>query len=182
MILKKQLILFLFAIYQFTILAQASQLQIYNKAADTAIKYPKAVKEQAGNSYILEALETKTRELETIKKQSAAAHLDDLMHHKERNVFVSGIAILLALVLVIYFLYNKRAKQHDKTLSSISQYQSHELRSPLVKIMGLVAELKKSEAIKDPETKKQLQMLEASAEELDIVIHEIVKKSGGNRD
>jgi K+-sensing histidine kinase KdpD len=182
MIFKKHLFLFCFAIHFLNLPAQFATVKVSYKGTDTAIKYPKALLEQTSNSQILKALETKSRELETIKKQSAAAHLDDLMHHRERDVFVSGIAVLLALVLLIYFLYNKRGKLHDKTLSSISQYQSHELRSPLVKIMGLVAELKKSEAIKDPETEKQFQMLEASAEELDNVIHKIVKKSGENRD
>ncbi len=157
-------------------------LNTYIKAPDTAIKYPSGLKSSANNIVLQKALEEKNKELASIKVQTQAAHLDDLMHHKEREVFVIGIALLLALVLVIYYLYNKRAQLHNKTLSSISQYQSHELRSPLVKIMGLVAELKKSEAIKDPESKKQLQMLETSAEELDNVIHKIVRKLGENRD
>lgn len=157
-------------------------LKTYIKASDTAIKYPSGLKNSTDNIVLKKALEEKNKELANIKVQTQAAHLDDLMHHKEREVFVIGIALLLALVLVIYYLYNKRVQLHDKTLSSISQYQSHELRSPLVKIMGLVEFIKKSEEIKDPETLKQLAMLEKSAQELDMVIHKIVKRAETSRD
>lgn len=67
-------------------------------------------------------------------------------------------------------------------MSGIIQYQSHELRSPLVKIMGLVSELKKSEHMTDPELIKQLNMLKQSADELDIVIHKIVKRVEGSKE
>lgn len=157
-------------------------LNTYIKASDTAIKYPSGLKNSTDNIVLQKALDEKNKELETIKVQSQAAHLDDLMHHKERDVFVTGIALLLALVLVIYFLYNKRVQLHDKTLSSISQYQSHELRSPLVKIMGLVEFIKKSEEIKDPETLKQIAMLQNATQELDVVIHKIVKRAETSRD
>lgn len=157
-------------------------LKTYIKASDTAIKYPSGLKNSTDNVVLQKALQEKNKELEMIKVQSQAAHLDDMMHHKEREVFVTGIALLLALVLVIYFLYNKRVQLHDKTLSSISQYQSHELRSPLVKIMGLVEFIKKSEEIKDPETLNQIAMLEKATEELDIVIHKIVKRAETSRD
>ncbi|MFM6984648.1 MAG: hypothetical protein ACKOXF_10995 [Chitinophagaceae bacterium] len=157
-------------------------INTYLKASDTTIKYPAGIKKSADNDLLVQALKEKNKELETIKIQSQAAHLDDLMHHKERDVFITGIALLLALVLVIYFLYNKRVQHHDKTLSSISQYQSHELRSPLVKIMGLVEVIKKSEEITHPETIRQLEMLEKASEELDQAIHKIVKRAEASRD
>ncbi len=157
-------------------------INTFKKSSDTAIKYPAGIKKSADKDLLLQALKEKNKELETIKVQSQAAHLDDLMHHKERDVFITGIAFLLALVLVTYFLYNKRVKHHDKTLSSISQYQSHELRSPLVKIMGLVDVIKQSKEITNPETIRQLAMLEKASEELDTAIHKIVKRAENSRD
>lgn len=152
------------------------QIQQYETPSDTAPKYPKAILEKAGTNQLLQALEEKTHELEVIKQQTAVAQLDDKMHHKERYVLGTWLGLLLLLIVLVYFMYHKSVRSHNKTMSGIIQYQSHELRSPLVKIMGLVSELQKSELAKDAESKKQLEMLEQSADELDAVIHKIVKR------
>lgn len=71
---------------------------------------------------------------------------------------------------------HENAMQEQNTrLREISWIQSHEVRAPLARIMGLVKLLDGAEA--NPETKEVLKHLNNSSEELDNVISNILKRT-----
>lgn len=61
-------------------------------------------------------------------------------------------------------------------LVSIAWLQSHVIRAPLARIMGLVDVLQDGPTIPDP-LRELLGYVRTSADELDEVIHDIVKKT-----
>lgn len=66
-------------------------------------------------------------------------------------------------------------EQKEKILQEVAFAQSHLVRSPVSKILGLISLLKNREVNED--IKYILSLLTESAEQLDIIISEIVKKS-----
>jgi PAS domain S-box-containing protein len=66
-------------------------------------------------------------------------------------------------------------KQNEK-LKEISWIQSHVVRAPLARIMGLI-DIIKNYGIDDNDNKNLLSLLITSAEELDVIIKDITKKS-----
>lgn len=66
-------------------------------------------------------------------------------------------------------------KQNEK-LKEISWIQSHVVRAPLARIMGLI-DIIKNYGIDDTDNKNLLSLLITSAEELDVIIKDITKKS-----
>ena len=67
-------------------------------------------------------------------------------------------------------------KDQNGRLQEISWIQSHKVRSPLAKILGLVSLMQLSETDL-PAINELIPMLASSAEELDEVLKEIVKKT-----
>ncbi|OYU95202.1 MAG: hypothetical protein CFE21_12925 [Bacteroidetes bacterium B1(2017)] len=70
---------------------------------------------------------------------------------------------------------NKIEKQ-SKVLQEISWTQSHIVRAPLANLMGLVSLLKENSNL-DQEQENLLNLIDTSAQKLDTIIREIVKKS-----
>lgn len=70
----------------------------------------------------------------------------------------------------------QRLELQNKAFKEISWIQSHLVRAPLARIMGLVEVLKEDD-INEMDKKTFLEFLKISATELDSIIYEIVKKS-----
>lgn len=73
--------------------------------------------------------------------------------------------------------HTKAMEEQNIRLKEISWIQSHKIRSPLAKILGIIS-LIKDERVTLQEIKELIPYLKISAEELDKVISEIVKKTG----
>jgi PAS domain S-box-containing protein len=72
-------------------------------------------------------------------------------------------------------LYLQSVEEQNKTFREISWMQSHLVRAPLARIMGLLPML--SEAAQEKEKAEIIDYLKVSAGELDAVIHQITEKS-----
>ena len=71
----------------------------------------------------------------------------------------------------------RRLKQQNETLKEIAWIQSHKVRGPVASILGLMKLIDWEN--KTPSDNMQvIQNLQATAERLDAIIHEIVEKSG----
>ena len=71
----------------------------------------------------------------------------------------------------------RRLKHQNETLKEIAWIQSHKVRGPVASILGLMKLIDWEN--KDPADNMQvIQNLQATAEKLDAIIHEIVEKSG----
>jgi PAS domain S-box-containing protein len=84
--------------------------------------------------------------------------------------------IILAIDVTERLKYIKAIEEQNKRLSEISWMQSHIVRAPLARLMGLV-DLMKSPRENVEEEQKILEYILVSARELDYVIKEIVDKS-----
>jgi PAS domain S-box-containing protein len=73
----------------------------------------------------------------------------------------------------------KAIQKQNERLKEISWMQSHIIRGPLVRIMGLVPLIEDTKGLSD-ETRQMLEFLSVSAKELDEVIQNIIEKA--NRD
>ena len=118
----------------------------------------------------------KENELKVSKLKNILA-MEESEKHKQQMTILSLLAVSLGLIIgILYLLYINRNRFFRRTMHEISQFQSHQLRSPVAKIMSIVEALNKSD-IDKTESDKLLEMLNDSANELDRRIHEIVDKS-----
>ncbi len=69
-------------------------------------------------------------------------------------------------------------EEQNKRLREIAWTQSHVVRAPLSRLMGLV-DLLKNNALSEDELSQMLDYIVSSAEEMDEIIHEIVKRTEG---
>lgn len=75
--------------------------------------------------------------------------------------------------------YINAMEQQNKRLKEISWMQSHHVRAPLARIMGIAGLLTDKENNNEEETQEFLQYLTDSSTELDEIIKEIVRKTEG---
>lgn len=68
-------------------------------------------------------------------------------------------------------------EKQNAAFREIAWIQSHVVRAPLARLMGLVSLLANEQAVEDEETKTLLHYIQTSAEELDQIIREISQKS-----
>ena len=99
------------------------------------------------------------------------------------------IEILLALLTLtfIFFEVNYVIKpayinilKQNEAMQKIAWQQSHEVRRPLANILGLVDVLERNKFKTEQEKKMTLKYLKQSSNELDEIIHEIVKNTNAN--
>ncbi|GAA0879858.1 hypothetical protein GCM10009119_28270 [Algoriphagus jejuensis] len=70
----------------------------------------------------------------------------------------------------------KALEAHNSQLKELASEQSHLVRAPLARIMGIASLLQDSENLDKPEELTLLQTLEVSAEELDLALRDITQK------
>ncbi len=156
----------------------------YKKALE-AFKQHDALKDSAfsdENKMLLSKMESqheldmKDKDIAIKSKQIEIAKLEEANKSKETVIYIGGILfLLLAAVLVIAKFRNSIRKQR-KVLREIAQIQSHEIRGPLSRILGLV-HLFNYEDINDPVNGQIMQYITLSATEIDDIINTVVNKT-----
>jgi light-regulated signal transduction histidine kinase (bacteriophytochrome) len=73
--------------------------------------------------------------------------------------------------------YIRTVEEQNETLKEITWIQSHVVRAPLARLMGLVNLLESEEDALTEELKELLGYIKISAEELDVVVRNISDKS-----
>jgi PAS domain S-box-containing protein len=96
------------------------------------------------------------------------------IRYKDRNA-----RIVIARDITQSLNHLKAIQEQNEKLKEISWMQSHLIRGPLVRIMGLVPLIEDTKGLSD-EMRKMLKFLSVSARELDEVIQDIIQKT--NRD
>ncbi|WP_347069259.1 PAS domain S-box protein [Flavobacterium sp. WV_118_3] len=94
------------------------------------------------------------------------------------NIRLNGTWVRLAIVrdITSEAEYITAIEQKNEKLREIAHLQSHVIRNPLSRIMG-ITELIQSDPVEGPELEELLFYLNHSAEELDIVVAQIVKQT-----
>lgn len=75
--------------------------------------------------------------------------------------------------------YIHKIEEQNQTFKEIAWIQSHVVRAPLARLMGLVNLLEGSEDNLSEDNQKLVEYIKLSAEELDAIIRDISKKSEG---
>ena len=124
-------------------------------------------------------LDLKERDLIIKNRELEIARLKASNIRTERILLITGILLLALLVAFLIWRYLQRIRAHKRTLTDISQVQSHEVRAPVARILGLTQMFENKTT---PEENDQLiRYIKESAVELDNVIHRIVEKTVTDR-
>lgn len=118
----------------------------------------------------------KENELVKIKSENKISVLKNGKSKNEKTILVLGILVFFLIAIIMYMLYMHRANAHKRKMTEMKQFQSHEVRTPVVKITSIVNELMESKIAGTDEEYKLLGMLKDSIAELDYRIHEFVAK------
>ena len=112
-----------------------------------------------------------------LKNQEIQISLLKVMNKKnEQVIYLTWITLLLAIIMIMYVFFHVRSNHHKKILSEIANAQSHEVRAPLARILGLVNLFDKNDSKSDI-NKDVIKYIHVSALELDLVIKKIVDKT-----
>lgn len=134
------------------------------------------------NSLTLKNLETrreldvKDKEIIIQNKQIRISELEIANKRNERLVFISGIVLLLIITSVVISNLVKRSTERKEALRDIARIQSHQLRGPVARIMGL-AKLFNYEKPDDPVNKQLIEHIVTSVIELDEIVKKVVNKT-----
>lgn len=121
-------------------------------------------------------LALKENELQKTRFESRLAMEESEKHRIEKIILIQVVIMLALLVTVLYLGYINRNRLFRRRMHEISQFQSHELRTPVVKILYIVEELRSGKADK-AEIERLLNLLKSSTDELDLRIHEVVNRA-----
>jgi tetratricopeptide (TPR) repeat protein len=121
-------------------------------------------------------LDMKDKEIIIQNKQIEIGNLAASNKRKERALFISGIVLLLLIITVVIRGFIKRSKAQEDALSDIASIQSHEIRGPVARILGLSKLFNKNNPA-DPMNKELIQHISNATLELDEVVKKIVKKT-----
>jgi hypothetical protein len=108
--------------------------------------------------------------------QQEIVKLKYIINWGERILFAGGLLILIALIGILTRSYLKRIKKDNQTLDEISQMQSHKVRAPVARILGLT-QLFNSKDLTDPVNQEVITHITSTTADLDKVITEIIEKS-----
>lgn len=112
-----------------------------------------------------------------LKNQEIQISLLKLMNKKnEQVIYLTWITLLLVIIMIMYVFFHVRSNRHKKILSEIANAQSHEVRAPLARILGLINLFDKNNPTSDI-NKDVIKYIHVSALELDQVIKKIVDKT-----
>ena len=104
------------------------------------------------------------------------AKLEAANKRNERFIYISGIALLLVIIGLGLRKFTNRNKKHRDIMAEISQIQSHDLRAPVAKIIGLTQQFNHNDPT-DPENGKLIEYISSVTLELDEIIRKIVNKA-----
>ena len=118
----------------------------------------------------------KDKELRISKLENSLTLEENKKHRQQNTILILALVIFGLVLILLYIIYINRNRIFKRRLYEISQFQSHQVRSPVVKILTIVEALQNYN-IDQKEFNKLLIMLDKSANELDQRIHEIVDKT-----
>ncbi|MGZ4089894.1 MAG: tetratricopeptide repeat protein [Bacteroidia bacterium] len=112
-----------------------------------------------------------------LKNQNIQITLLESINRKNQTIiYLIGIALLITIIFTMYIIFRIRSKAHKNTLLEIATIQSHEVRAPLARILGLVMLFDQNNMAEDNH-RQILNYIHSSALELDEVIRKIVNKT-----
>jgi signal transduction histidine kinase len=99
-----------------------------------------------GQMYNNETLERELLTTQVLTEQQRADRLEEITtHHQRRNIMLVGESTLLALLLsgslVVLFLLAQRRKQQREDMEKLLQFTSHEFKTPVAGVKGLLQSL-----------------------------------------
>ena len=121
-------------------------------------------------------LDLKDKEIIIQNKQIEISKLAAANKRNERVIFISGIILLLLIIGIVIRGFIKRSKIHINALSDIASIQSHQIRGPVARILGLTKLFNKND-IADPVNKELIVHIATSTAELDEIVKKIVNKT-----
>ena len=116
------------------------------------------------------------RALELKDKEIAISNLEAEKNRDENYLLLAGIILLLAATGFIVRALIRRNTRHKIVLSDIASFQSHELRAPVARILGL-AKLFNMKEPDDPVNKQLMDHIEKASIELDGIVRKVVDKT-----
>jgi hypothetical protein len=162
------------AVYRDTIKAKTPAIKAEissaaNKAGTTAIPNQEETKnpEEKSKEELFQLNQAKQKEI---------VRLQYRVNTSERILFGIILLILIALIAVGIRSYIKRVRKDNRTLDEISQMQSHKVRAPIARILGLT-QLFNPGDLNDPVNKEVITYITSATTDLDKVITEIIEKS-----
>jgi tetratricopeptide (TPR) repeat protein len=119
----------------------------------------------------------KQKEIECLQKENyQKAQIIEQQTIIEYSLVV-GLLLLSALGFVVYKNYRQKEQlKFNKQMEEIGDIASHQLRSPVASILGLL-NIYNRENPADPENELVIKHLDKSAQQLDTMVREIVKKT-----
>lgn len=121
-------------------------------------------------------LDLKIKDNEILKSQIEIEKLRDETKKTQTIMAVIGLFLLAILVLIVINRMKRRIRNQSGVLSDIAYYQSHKVRAPIARILGL-AHLFNIQNPHDPENAVLLSHIKRETEQLDDLIKGIVKKA-----
>jgi tetratricopeptide (TPR) repeat protein len=121
-------------------------------------------------------LDLKDKDITLKERQLQIAELQLVNKKNERTIFLVTIALLCVIILLVYRLFRLSKISHKKVMSDIANIQSHEVRAPVARILGLVRLFDKDVPTAEI-NKKVIQLLDQAAVQLDEVIKKTVDKT-----
>lgn len=124
------------------------------------------------------ALLLKDKEIELRDKELEIGRLAAANERKESFIYLGGIALLLVIACVIIRMFVKRVKMQRAALSDIANMQSHEIRGPVARILGLTQLLNRHDP-GDTVNKEVISHIRDVSLELDENIRKVITKTTG---
>ncbi|MDP1799789.1 MAG: tetratricopeptide repeat protein [Bacteroidota bacterium] len=121
-------------------------------------------------------LEIKNKDILLKDRQLQIEQLKLTNKQNERVIFLITIGLLFIIIFLLYRLFRLRNKTHKRVLSDIANIQSHEVRGPVARILGLSQLFDKNDPAAEI-NKEVIELVHKSAIELDDVIRKTVNKA-----
>jgi signal transduction histidine kinase len=125
-------------------------------------------------------LDLKDKDIIIKNKQIEIGRLEVENQRKERAIFIAGMVLLALVGGAVIFKFFRRARMQKNTLVEIAQIQSHDVRGPVSKILGL-SQLFNHEDAADPVNKEVIKHITDATHEIDEIINIVVSKAHKNR-
>ena len=159
-------------------LSEAYYLSGDYQKAYTTIRQNKKISDSvfsAEGDQKIKSLETR-RALEMKEKELSISNLKAEKNRDENYLLITGIVFLLVIIAYGLRTLLRRSARHKNIMSDIASIQSHELRAPVARILGL-AKLFNMKEPADPVNKELMSYIAEASIELDGIVRKVVNKT-----
>ncbi|HYG16083.1 MAG TPA: tetratricopeptide repeat protein, partial [Bacteroidia bacterium] len=125
-------------------------------------------------------LDLKDKDIVIQDKQLEIAGLAAANKRKERAIYISGIVLLVLFAGILITKALRRIRTQKNALTEIARIQSHDVRGPVSKILGLT-QLFNYEDTTDPVNKEVIKYISTTAVEIDEIINTVVNKTHASK-